>query len=125
MIEAAAAAGNRANRLQKKLNRAAAKLALDQLLSSELERPEKERKVRLATVLGVSEFKIYLLLDEPPMEVKLYVPDQPGELELVGRFELASKNGYHCRIRVGEAVKVRVAEYAKTRERWVLKLLQP
>ncbi len=125
LIEAAARAGNRAGKLQKKLTRECNKLAIDQLLSSELELALDARPIRMATVMGVSREKIYLQLDDPPIEVKLYIPDQEAllgsKLELANRFEVTAADGRH-RIRVGDLARVCVHEYAQGRERWVLRL---
>lgn len=60
---------------QKKIAKQADKLVLDHLLGQDLERPVAERPVRQASILGLSAKKVYVRFDDPPFEVKLYVPD--------------------------------------------------
>lgn len=126
LIDKAARAGNRANKLQKRLTRRCHKLAIDQLFAAENELPLEKRPRRTGTVLGLTEHKIYLQLDDPPIEVKLYVADQNRllgtVLELANRFELSSTEGEKACVRVGDGVAVHVQEYVASRERWVLRL---
>ncbi len=125
VIEAAADAGNRAIAVQKKITREAVKLALDQLLGEELDAPLDDRPRHLATVMGVSAAKLYVQLDDPPVEIKLYVPDQERLLGLRfaprGRFAVSVDGQV---IRVGDAARVRLREYDRRRDRWVL-VLEP
>jgi ribonuclease R len=118
--------GNESKRQQKRITRDADEQAIDQLLSGELDRPERARPIRTATVMGVSERKIYLQLDEPPIEIKLYLPDQErllGEqLTAVNRFELRGKDGLS--IRVGDEARVVTHAYDRERRRWVLRLVR-
>jgi ribonuclease R len=124
MINGAGDAGNRAKTTQKRVTRAANKLAIDQLFRAELELAPPQRTVYTATVMGLSETKIYLQLDAPPIEVKLYTSDQATlmgcPLELVGRFELRAAARV---IRVGDEVHARVHTHDADRDRWVLCLV--
>ena len=125
LTKAVVAAGNRASKLQKKLTRDCNKLAIDHLFSAELTLETSARPERTGTVLGVSETKIYLQLDDPPIEVKLYVPDQErmlgAPLTLISRFELASPDKTIV-LRVGDSARVQVEHYESKRQRWVLRL---
>ena len=118
-IDAVIASGNRAKRLQKQITREAHKVAIDQLFERELAEAPERRPVRTATVMGMSDTKLYLQLDEPPIEVKLYLDEQDRRLEPAGRFELRDAAGRS--IRVGDAVSVRLARYQ--RDKWILVLV--
>ena len=124
LIERAVVSGNRAKKLQKRLTREAHKLAIDSLFQGELSLAEVSRPYHDATVMGVSESKIYLQLDSPPMEIKLYVSDQERLLKcafaLRGRYTLASDG--QLVIRVGQLVSVQVADYDEQRQRWILRV---
>ncbi len=125
VIAAAADAGNRANATQKRITREAVKLALDQLFADELDAPLDARPRRTGTVMGVTPAKVYLQLDDPPVEVKLYVPDQERLLGVnvaaQSRFSLAVDGRM---LRVGDAARVCLREYDRQRDRWVL-VLEP
>ncbi len=62
-------AANRARDVQKRLTKEANQLVLDQLLGDDLAAPGR---TRTATVMGLRRDKVYLLLDDPPIDVKLY-----------------------------------------------------
>ncbi|HUH03761.1 MAG TPA: RNB domain-containing ribonuclease [Kofleriaceae bacterium] len=124
LIEAACESGNRSKALQKRATRDANKLAIDQLFTSELERAPEARTVYDATVMGLSAAKIYLQLDAPPIEIKLYTVDQA---QLLGSTPIATSR-FELRvgkriIRVGDAVRARVHGYDRARDRWVMRLL--
>jgi len=91
-------AANESRNLQRTLTAKADRLALDALLA----RDQASGAVRRGTVMGSTKGKVYVTLDEPPVEVKLY------RRHLGGRaFEL------------GDAIDVRVTG-RDDRDRWVL-----
>jgi len=114
--------GNHAKKLQKRITRHANKLALDHLFARDVAADAKERPVRVGTVMGVSASKLYVQLDDPPVEVKLYTADLTvslgGKLDIPSRFELIAADG-RC-IRVGDALNVSVDRYDEDRQRWIL-----
>ena len=126
VIEAAADAGNRANATQKRITRQAVKLAMDELFAGELDTPMADRPRRTGTVLGVTPAKLYVQLDDPPVEVKLYVPDQERLLgvrvAVRGRFAVAVDGRV---LRVGDAVRLCLREYDRHLDRWVLVVEPP
>ena len=124
LVDDAVVSGNRAQTTQKQVTRDANRLAMDQLFTAELQAHLEERPIRTATVMGMTEQKLYLQLDQPPVAVKLYIPDQEGflgtRLERVNRLHLRSET---IDLRVGDQACVRVRELSKRRDRWVLELL--
>jgi len=63
---------NRAKSVQSKLSKQAMALALDHFFGEASGEPEREY---CGTIMGATERKLYLQLDEPPVDVKLYAPD--------------------------------------------------
>ena len=123
-VEEAVTSGNRAQSAQKRITREANRLAIDQLFRSERALPLEQRPVRTATVMGITEQKIYLQLDEPPITVKLYIPDQ--ERLRQSAFERINRVHVRCGafdLRIGDEARVRVYELSKRRNRWVLELM--
>lgn len=68
LVEAVIEAANRSKDTQRALSERADRMALDALF----ERDRRARTVRRGTVMGVTEAKIHVTLDEPPVDVKLY-----------------------------------------------------
>lgn len=102
--------GNRAKDLQRQLEKEALKLEIDRLLENAVDR------VFDGTIMGVGPDKVYVELDEPSIDVKIYTRD-------LGRFEMDT-NGIELRspdgenFRTGEAITVRVMGYEERRRRW-------
>lgn len=119
MVEIANATKSR----QRKIEKAADKLVLDHILGTDLERPEGERPLRQGTILGTSAKKVYVRFDDPPLEVKLYVPD----LEAAGAKLELSEDRAMLRstdpealpdLRIGDPIAVRVSGYDDARDHY-------
>jgi len=106
------AAGNTSKALQKRVTKAANAVSIDQLFSRDLELAEDRRPARTGTIMGVSATRVYVQLDDPPIEVKLY-----GDYELVNRF-IALRGSRQ--LRVGAPVDVVARAYDDKRRRWLL-----
>jgi len=65
-------AGNRSKDIQKDMDRMIFDLVLEDIFSKELSLPENERSVFSGTVLGVKSSRIYVRMDSPAVEVKIY-----------------------------------------------------
>ncbi|RMH38524.1 MAG: RNB domain-containing ribonuclease [Deltaproteobacteria bacterium] len=113
LVDRAVDAGNRARDLQRQLDKDAHRVALDWLFERDRARPLGQRPVRTGTVMGAKATKLYVRLDEPPIEVKVY-----GDYRVDGRFEVVAGRR---RIRVGDEVAVVVAD-RRADDRWVLQL---
>jgi len=115
-------AGNRAKQVQRQLTKRVHRLALDRLLQDDIIQQESLRPRRSGTVMGLTSSRIYVQLDEPRLEVKVYVGDlerQLGtELELVEPgIELAEHDGARV-LHLGDRLVVWVAGYDERRQRW-------
>lgn len=79
-------AANRAKQRQKTITDRANALVIDQLLAADLARPIADRPLHRATVMGFTRTKVHVQLDEPSIDLKLWVADLAASL---GRGPLA------------------------------------
>jgi ribonuclease R len=121
-------AANRAKDLQRRLTDEANRLVLDQLFAEDLRLSAGDRPGRVGTVMGMLRGKVYVLLDDPPIDVKVYVPhlEEAWQRTLRPTEEGAALVDSEGRawLRLGEEVRVRVVERDDRRDRWKF-LLQP
>lgn len=66
---------NRAREVQRQLEKDSDRLVLDQLFTDDLARPEPARVAHRGTLVGLRSTRAYVLLDEPPADVKVYLSD--------------------------------------------------
>lgn len=103
-------AAQSAKSLQRKIDGACERFALDQLFAA--------RDRFDAVLLGLDDGKAYVVLDDPPLDAKLYLRDVPG----------ADIHGVELRVdgrtvaRVGDRLAVRVDGLDTERNRWRLSL---
>lgn len=118
------AAGNRAKELQRLLASEADRLVLDRLFAPELGRPVADRRVLHGTLLGLRPHRLYVALDDPPVEVKLDVAawSRALGLELVVDplgVELAAASG-RPRFLLGDRLALQVSGRDPDSGRWDL-----
>ncbi len=122
-------AANRARDLQRRLTSEAGRRVLDRLFEPHLTRPLAERPVMRGTVLGLRPGRLYVLLDDPPVEVKvevgaleevLGVPLRTDSLDV----ELTTVGGTDVAA-LGDRVRVRVLRRDGDRGRWDLEIVGP
>jgi ribonuclease R len=99
-------AGNRSKEMQKRLDKEAKLLVIDQVLHGDLEKKKSERPVRPGCVLGSGNHKIYVELDDPPLELKVYREDLGTQVEYS----------------LGDVIRLRVDRYDPARKRWCFDL---
>jgi ribonuclease R len=119
-------AGNRAKEIQRRITKEANKLVLDRLLGRELGQASAQRQRRLGTVMGLAPTRVYVQLDEPALDVKVYVQDLEAQMgsRLVltePGVQLSDPDGVVV-LRLGDPVRVTVAGYDDERERWIFHL---
>jgi len=105
-------AANEAKERQKHLTKSANAIAIDQLFERDLELADDRRPARTGTIMGVNATRVYVRLDDPPIEVKLY-----GDYDEVSRFEVLRGD---ARLRVGDAIDVVARGFDPARGRWLL-----
>ncbi|MEM9189986.1 MAG: RNB domain-containing ribonuclease [Myxococcota bacterium] len=122
--ESIVTAANRSKDVQRDITNAANRLILDQLFLDDLDRSEKERE-RAGTLMGIRMPKVYVLLDDPAIDVKVYLP---GLSKLTG--ETFEPDGPVLRgdrgtaLRIGDPVVITVVDRDK-RDRWRLRIRRP
>ncbi len=113
---------NRARERQRRLTHGANLLVIDRLLARDAALPVKARPVRTGTVMGGAYQKVYVRLDDPPIEVKVYrdglprgvqVADGGGTLRVDGEVFLA----------LGDEVDVKLVAHDPRRGRWTLRIV--
>jgi ribonuclease R len=121
--ERAIAAGNEAKRRQNAMTKDVHKLVIDQLFADDLSRPEDARPARRGTILGLEAGRLFVELDDFPIELKVYRADLEAAW---GPFQpsrdgtsLAFERPGAPRLRVGDAVGLRTIAHAA--DRWQLR----
>ncbi len=125
---------NEAKQTQRILDREANRRVLDQLFEQALRSrrrgqgdPGRAKPGLRGVILGVSRSKVHVGLEDPPIDIKVYLRDlqrQHGCRLRQGRDTMTvrrSDNGKRL-YTVGQAVEVRVYKRDKRRDRWVLNL---
>lgn len=124
-LEQVVTAGNRARELQKRVDKDAAKVAIDQLFEADLDLAVGIRETRRGTVMGAGTGKLYVQLDEPPIEVKVYAE----ALSSLGWSYQVADHGFAATlsgpggsrtVHVGDAIDLVVRDYDRGDQRWVL-----
>lgn len=121
-------AANQARDTQRKLDREVNGLVLDQLLGDDLKRDVAGRPRRRGTILGVSDSKVHVGLDDPPIDVKVYIHhlnQRTDERVGQGRDRMTLRRLSDGKVlqTVGDEVCLRVVGHAE--DRWELEILPP
>ncbi len=112
-------AGNRAKEKQKTIERQILKAAVDRLFSSQLKIPIEKRLKYKATILGIKKTRLYVRLDSPFIELKVYTEDLQQEIELIYKNNLLiNKKSGKVEYKPGDEITLFVQSYRK--DRWRL-----
>jgi ribonuclease R len=118
--DAVVRSANRSRDLQRTLNERANEVVLDNLFANGFE--------GVGTVVGLAHGKVYVLVDDPPLDVKAYVPhvgEAAGKKLSIGREQVTLRDeNDQIYLRLGDAVKVRVVGRDEERKRWKLALTE-
>ncbi len=117
---------NEAKRIQSRINQLSHLYVLDQLFGQDLERDYEARTVWRGTVMGLTQSKVHVTFEEPPVDVKLYTDDLEEQLKTPVELcddgaSLRRKSGRGV-CRIGEPVTVRVQRWDASRKRFVLRM---
>lgn len=124
--EAVVEAGNRSRDVQRQISDAGNRLTIDRLLRADLALPKDARPRRKATVMGIAGSKVHVSLDDPPLDLKLYLKEL-GQV-LGGVWLKASEDGVALReeksgreiFAVGDAIELRTMGLDGGSDRWIL-----
>jgi ribonuclease R len=122
---------NRARDTQRRVSDLVERLALDRLFEKQLALPLAARRRFVGTVMGVTGAKIFVHLDEPSIDCKIYSFDLGKslggawlELDASGAILRVQKGGKIAAgttvARVGDEVRVLVSGRDANRDRWIL-----
>lgn len=122
---------NRARDTQRRVNDLVERLALDRLFERQLALPLEKRRRFVGTVMGVTGAKIFVHLDDPGIDAKIYSFDVGKalggawlELDASGALLRVQKGGKIAPgtviCRVGDEVRVFVSGRDTNRDRWIL-----
>ena len=124
--DAIVARANDVKMVQKRITDEANRLVIDQLFAIDMAKAPSERG-RAATVMGMTHGKVYVLLDDPAIDLKVYVRhlrrahnDESMRLSKDST-RLIRENGQTV-ARIGDAVTVHVVERDEKGDRWVLSI---
>lgn len=122
LMEEVVSSANRSRNLQRTLNNRTNEVVLDHLFAN----AEREPWERVGTVVGMARKKVYVLVDDPHLDLKAYVPhlgEAAGESMHIGDDNVTLRGeDDRIHVRVGDAVKVRVVGRDRKRRRWKLGL---
>lgn len=113
-------AANRANEVQRALDRETNRVVLDALFADD----QAAARTRNGTVLGLTPSRVHVQLDAPRVDVKVYTQDLESawgvKVTLRGSTALTDPEG-SVRLRVGDRVEIQVAGRDPGRDRWALR----
>ncbi len=115
-------AGNRAKEKQKIIERQILEAAIDRLFSLQLKIPIEKRRKYNATILGIKKTRLYVRLDIPFIELKVYTEDlqQESGNELVYKNNLLiNKKSGKVEYKPGDEITLFVQSYRKNRWRLI------
>jgi ribonuclease R len=123
------AIANQSREKQKQITREANRLVLDQLFQADMQQPSIHRKSRLGTVMGMDQSKIYVLLDEPAVEIKVYLHYLSEALATELQVDqdavaLHKKHDQQVIARIGDAASIMANGWDEQRDRWILLIIQ-
>lgn len=121
---------NRARETQRRVEDLSNELVIDRLLAIELGRPRASRTRFVGTVMGITENKVHVKLDAPPLDLKLYLRDlatleQGSELRIVDEGAVlvrrdARSGSAETLATLGAPIILVVERRDETRGRWIL-----
>ena len=123
-------AANRAKGIQRQLTNEANLLVLDQIFSIDFTSAKENVPIRKGTVLSLGRDKLYILLDEISIEIKLYIQPlaQLWKIPLLidnERLALINRNNQEKIIGLGDEVEIFVVDNDIARHRWIFSIVRP
>jgi ribonuclease R len=99
--------------MQRKLTKAANRFAIDAVFESQLRSDAADRPVHTGTILGLKHNRLYVELDDPPLEIKVYLDKLSAQGEASGTVaddQTAFETDDGRRFVVGDAIDLRLAD---------------
>lgn len=111
---------NRAKERQRSLTHGANLLVLDRMFANDATMPLDRRPVRKGTVMGIADRRLYVRLDQPAVDVKVY-----DDALATGAVAQLTSGGRTTRCALGDLVYVRLTRHDPRKRRWFLELVDP
>lgn len=115
-------AANRAKDVQNSIAKAIDSCAIAHAISRDYEIPEQERPIRTGTILGMKASALYVRLDSPPIELKVYIKDiieAAGQNYVLNESKtVLQSQDESTRYVVGGAIGLRVHTYNAQKNKW-------
>ena len=115
-------AANHSREIQNQLAKAIDSYAIDRAISQDFQLPEAQRPIRTGTILGLKSNSLYVRLDNPPIELKVYFVDIDS---VFGEHFVTNENktmlhseSYSVRFIVGDPIGLRVIHYDHVKNKW-------
>ena len=120
---------NRSKTIQRKISQEGNLLVLNQMFQDDMQYASEERPSHQGTVIGIDKRKVYVLLDNPKIEVKMYISHLETDLKTNlstndEKVILFRPDLDEVIVRLGDSVSIYVKEQEQVRERWVI-LFEP
>jgi len=122
--------GNRSKEIQRNIEKRAHKLVLDQLFHSDLTLPAAQRPRRIGTLMGLDASRLYVQLDNPPAEIKVYLDhlttfseNGAPPAQIITDFAIVLDDAR--KLTVGDRLSVWVSGYDEGRGKWSFTLVPP
>ncbi len=114
-------AANRGNATQRSIDRDIGLLVIKQIFDDDLTKPLEDRPIRKGTILGSRSTQLYVVLDDIPIDVKIWTDD----LSTLAGHELQHRAGVLGTIppyvfRIGDEIRIRTSHFDHGRQRVVL-----
>ncbi len=109
-------ASNRCKDIQKDIDRMVNDLVLDSLFRPELGFAVDARPCHSGTIMGMKDTRMYVMLDSPRIEIKVYIEDIEKHTgrKFSYRFHVMEETGANSRplkFRAGDEIKIKVADF--------------
>lgn len=117
---------NQCKTIQKKIGHQGNLLILNQIFEDDLQHSEQQRPSHIGTVIGIDNNKLYVLLDMPQIEVKVYIKHLESELKTSlstdnEKVSLYQSESNKLKTKLGDSICLFVKGKDQTRhDRWIL-----
>lgn len=114
-------AANRGNATQRAIDKEIGLVVIRQIFDDDLAHEPTTRPVRTGTIIGLKASRIYVLLDDLPVDVKLWVDELATHLNLETEFDGASlRTSTGLVWRIGDEITLRASHFDHGRQHVVL-----
>lgn len=115
-------AANRARSIQREMDKNINSYAISRVISHDYTHPLAKRPIRHGTILGMKPNALYVRLDMPPIELKVYVKDMNDENGDIWQIDIEKNslsNADNSKIwHTGDPIGLRVSSYQEEKNKW-------